>query len=54
MLTNMVSRFDASDLFEIGRGTAVPMVSMLLGYFAARILAGLVKVPTACREIFIG
>ncbi len=53
MLANMVARFSGSDLIEMGRGAGVPMLSMLLGLFAAKVLAGILKIPKERKGIFI-
>ncbi|MCD7975022.1 MAG: AEC family transporter, partial [Phascolarctobacterium sp.] len=52
MIANLVSSFTQADLFDIGRGVAVPLISMLLGYIAARIMAGYLGIAKGRRGVF--
>ncbi len=52
MIANLTARFTREDLFSMGDGIAVPVISMLLGYLAAKILVRVIGIPEGRRGVF--
>lgn len=53
MLANLMANFDHEGLLTMVRGVIVPFLSMLGAYFAIKVIAGIMKVPSGKRGVFI-
>ncbi len=53
MVANLLRNFSHDQLLSMGRGVALPFLSMLAGYFISKGIARLARIPEARRGIFV-